>query len=870
MHTVFKKVLGDPQARTIKRLKKRVKLVNDLAPKYEKMTDKQLRQQTDVLKKRLKKQSLDTILPDAFAVVREAASRTLKQRHFDVQLIGGMVLHEGNVSEMKTGEGKTLVATAPVYLNALTEKGVHVVTVNDYLAQRDAGWMGQVYDYLGLTTAVILADHSYIYDPKFINEEHEDERLRHLKPCSRQDAYNADVTYGTNNEFGFDYLRDNMVREVDQLRQRELNYAIVDEVDSILIDEARTPLIISAPSVTSGNAYAQFSKVVRQLKDVEDYETDEKRKTVILTDKGVEKVEKALGIDNLYGGENIRTIYHLQQALRAQALFKRDKDYVVTKDGEVVIVDEFTGRLLAGRRYNEGLHQAIEAKEGVEVQQESMTLATISFQNYFRLYDKLAGMTGTALTEAEEFHQIYKLDVVEVPSNRGIARIDRTDRIYRTEEGKFQAIIREVKMLHTKGQPVLIGTVSIERNERLGAMLKKAGIPHQVLNAKNNEREAKIVEHAGQKGAVTLATNIAGRGTDIVLSDEVKKLGGLFVLGSERHESRRIDNQLRGRSGRQGDPGVTQFFVSTEDDLMRIFGGDRIASIMERLKVDDQTPIENRLISKSLEGAQKKVEGFHFDQRKNVVQYDDVMNRHRKAIYAMRKEILRQPDIHGRIKAMIDEEVTAAATSPQLTNEGFDEQLKEVFPFDEATLDRLFDSELTKFEASLKSAAHELYDSREQAFGDEVMRTVERQIYLQVLDNLWMQHLENMDHLREGIHWMAVGQQDPLVEYRRRSQLFFEEMQSTLRHDVLRALFHAEPIDESQLNRPTETELTRAARGSISNASQINNELTEFGEKDFSSTASKAAAQPKAKKPTSIKKARKTERKRKTAARRRK
>jgi preprotein translocase subunit SecA len=871
MHTVFKKVLGDPQARTVKRLKKRVRLVNDLAPKYENMSDKQLKEQTDVLKKRLKKESLDTILPDAFAVVREAASRTLKQRHFDVQLIGGMVLHEGNVSEMKTGEGKTLVATAPVYLNALTEKGVHVVTVNDYLAQRDAGWMGQVYNYLGLTTAVILADHSYIFDPKFINEDHEDERFRHLKPCSRQDAYNADITYGTNNEFGFDYLRDNMVREVDQLRQRELNYAIVDEVDSILIDEARTPLIISAPSVTSGNAYAQFSKVVRQLKDIDDYETDEKRKTVILTDKGVEKVQKALGIDNLYGGENIRTIYHLQQALRAQALFKRDKDYVVTKDGEVVIVDEFTGRLLAGRRYNEGLHQAIEAKEGVEVQQESMTLATISFQNYFRLYDKLAGMTGTALTEAEEFHQIYKLDVVEVPSNRSLARIDRTDRIYRTEEGKFQAIIREVKMLHTKGQPVLIGTVSIERNEKLANMLKKAGIPHQILNAKNNEREAKIVAAAGEPGAVTLATNIAGRGTDIVLAEGVKELGGLFVLGSERHESRRIDNQLRGRSGRQGDPGTTQFFVSTEDDLMRIFGGDRIAAIMERLKVDDETPIENRLISKSLEGAQKKVEGFHFDQRKNVVQYDDVMNRHRKAIYAMRKEILKQPEIRGRIKAMVDDEVSAAANSPQLTSEGFDDRLREVFPFDEATLDRLFDSEITKFETALKSAAHELYNAREEAFGKEVMRTVERQIYLQVLDNLWMQHLENMDHLREGIHWMAVGQQDPLVEYRRRSQLYFEEMQNTLRHDVLRSLFHAEPVDESQLNQPTETELTRAARGSISNAGQINNELGDFEERDFATgNASKAARQPKIKKPSNIKKARKNERKRKTAARRRK
>jgi preprotein translocase subunit SecA len=872
MHTVFKKMLGDPQAKTVKRLRKRVVAINALAPKYEKMTDKQLKEQTAILKKRLKKDSLDTILPDAFAVVREAASRTLKQRHFDVQLIGGMVLHEGNVAEMKTGEGKTLVATAPVYLNALTEKGVHVVTVNDYLAQRDAGWMGQVYNYLGMSTAVIMAEQSYIFDPMFKNEEHEDPRLWHLKPCSRREAYAADITYGTNNEFGFDYLRDNMVREVDQLRQRDLHYAIVDEVDSILIDEARTPLIISAPSVTSGNAYAQFSKVVRQLKKDDDYETDEKRKTVILTDKGVEKVEKALSLDNLYGAENIRTIYHLQQALRAQALFKRDKDYVVTKEGEVVIVDEFTGRLLPGRRYNEGLHQAIEAKEGVEVQQESMTLATISFQNLFRLYEKLAGMTGTATTEAEEFHQIYKLDVVEVPSNRAQARIDRADRIYRTEEGKFKAIIREVQMLHTKGQPVLIGTVSIERNEKLGAMLKKAGVPHQVLNAKNNEREAKIVAAAGQKGAVTLATNIAGRGTDIVLDEDVKKLGGLFVLGSERHESRRIDNQLRGRSGRQGDPGVTQFFVSTEDDLMRIFGGDRIASIMERLKVDDETPIENRLISKSLEGAQKKVEGFHFDQRKNVVQYDDVMNRHRKAIYAIRKEILKQSEISGRLKTMIDEEVAAAANSPQLTSEDFEDMIREVFPFDEATLDRLFDTEVTKFEHVLKTQAHELYAAKEAAFTPEIMRKVERDIYLQVLDNLWMQHLENMDHLREGIHWMAVGQQDPLVEYRRRSQLYFEEMQLQLRHDVLRTLFHAEPVPADQLDAPAETELTRAARQSISNADQINEKSDEFHESDFKSDVSSAAAvaAPKAKTVTTRKKARKNERKRKTQARRRK
>ncbi len=868
MNIVFTKILGDPQARTVKRLRKRVKAVNALSDKYKKMTDKQLREQTDVLKKRLKKESLDTIMPDAFAVVREAAFRSIGLRHFDVQLIGGLVLHEGNVSEMKTGEGKTLVATAPVYLNALTEKGVHVVTVNDYLAQRDTGWMGQVYDFLGLSTAVIVADLSFIYDSKYNNEQHEDPRFKHLKPCTRQEAYAADVTYGTNNEFGFDYLRDNMVREEDQLRQRDLHYAIVDEVDSILVDEARTPLIISAPSVTSGSAYAQFSKVTRQLTKDKHYETDEKRKTVTLNDAGVEKVQRILGIKNLYGSENIRTIYHLQQALRAQALFTRDKDYVVTQDGEVVIVDEFTGRLLPGRRYNEGLHQAIEAKEGVEVQQESMTLATITFQNYFRLYEKLSGMTGTAQTEAEEFHQIYKLDVVEVPANRKLARKDLTDRIYGTEKAKFKAIAQEVKRLHTKGQPVLIGTVSIEKNEALGNLLKKSGIEHQVLNAKNNEREAKIVEQAGEKGAVTLATNIAGRGTDIVLGDGVKDLGGLFVLGSERHESRRIDNQLRGRAGRQGDPGVTQFFVSTEDDLMRIFGGDRIKKIMERLSVDDETPIENRMISKSLEGAQKKVEGFHFDQRKSVVKYDDVINRHRKAVYAMRREILRSSDISKRIKILVDEEAHALATSTLVSSDQFEDALKEVFPLDEATLDRLFDSDATKFEKVLKTEAAELYSTRELAFTAEIMRKVERDIYLQVLDNLWMQHLENMDHLREGIHWMSVGQQDPLVEYRRQGQLLFDDMQMSLRHDTLRSLFHAQPISQEDLDRATETELTRAARGSVDNASQIIQAENEFVEGDF---ADKQVVKQEGKKQSvARKKARKNERKRKTAAKRRK
>ncbi len=868
MNIVLKKILGDPQAKTVKRIRKRVVLVNALGDKYKKLSDKELQAQTEVLKKRLKKESLDAILPDAYAVVREVSTRVLGQRHFDVQLIGGIVLHEGNVAEMKTGEGKTLMSTAPVYLNALTEKGVHVVTVNDYLAQRDAGWNGLVYDFLGMSAGVIVGDHSYMYDASYTNNEHEDERFRHLKPCTRREAYEADITYGTNNEFGFDYLRDNMVSQEDQLRQRDLHYAIVDEVDSILIDEARTPLIISAPSVTSGNAYAQFAKVVVQLKKGKHFETDEKRKSVILTDEGVEKVQKILGIDSLYGSENIRTIYHLQQALRAHGLFTRDKDYVVTGDGEVVIVDEFTGRLLAGRRYNEGLHQAIEAKEGVEVQQESMTLATISFQNYFRLYEKLSGMTGTALTEAEEFHQIYKVDVVDVPSNRKLARIDKGDRIYRTEKAKFKAIVREVQALHTKGQPVLLGTASIEKNEALGKLLDKAGIPHQVLNAKNNEREAKIVAQAGSRGAVTLATNIAGRGTDITLDEGTKELGGLFVLGSERHESRRIDNQLRGRSGRQGDPGTTQFFVSTQDDLMRIFGGDRIANIMARLSVDDDTPIENRLISKSLEGAQKKVEGFHFDQRKSVVQYDDVMNRHRKAVYSMRREMLKSSDISKRIKTLIEEEAHALATSTLVSSDQFDEIVREVFPFDEPTLDRLFDSDATKFETVLRTQASELYAARELAFTTEIMRKVERDIYLQILDNLWMQHLENMDHLREGIHWMSVGQLDPLVEYRRRGQMLFEDMQMTLRHDVLRALFHAHPISPEDLERAAETDLTLAARGSVNNANQIVAGEKEFEANDF--VDKKAVEVIAKKKAVSLKKARKTERKRKTAAKRRK
>jgi len=888
MNRVLKKILGDPQARTLKRLQKRVIDINKLEPKYQKLTDKQLREQTAKLKKRLEKESLDQILPDAFAIVREVSKRKLKMRHFDVQLIGGMVLHEGNVAELKTGEGKTLMASLPLYLNGLTGRGAHLVTVNDYLAQRDAGWNGPIYNFLGLSVGVIIPDESFIYDPDYTNEKHDDPRLRHLRPASRQEAYQADITYGTNNEFGFDYLRDNMVREVDQLRQRELNFAIVDEVDSILIDEARTPLIISAAAAASATAYEQFARLVRRLAEDKHYEKDEKHNSVVLTDDGIEEVEKVLGIDNLYANNNIRTIYHLEQALRAQALFHRDKNYVVTKDGEVVIVDEFTGRLLRGRRYNEGLHQAIEAKEGVTVQEESMTLASISFQNLFRLYDKLAGMTGTAETESEEFHQVYKLDVVQVPPNKPIVRDDRPDRIYKSEAAKFRAIIKEVGALHKKGQPVLIGTVSIEKNELLSNLLKKAGIPHQVLNAKNNEREAAIVAKAGTKGAVTLATNIAGRGTDIVLDDAAKKGGGLFVLGSERHESRRIDNQLRGRSGRQGDPGASQFFVSCEDDLMRIFGGERIAAVMSRLTDSEDTPIENRFISKSLEGAQKKVEGFHFDTRKNVVQYDDVMNRHRRATYTMRREILKQTDISARIKAIIKQEADALANSPDLTTSGFEDQLVEVFPFDDKTLDKLFDTDVTKFPKLLVQKAEELYEARVAGFGEEVMRKVERDIYLQVLDNLWMQHLEEMTHLRNGIGWMGVGQKDPLVEYRRQAQALFEDMQANLRRDVLRAIYNAEPVREDQLDQPIETELTRAARRSVDNADKIT-EADEFEESDFVNSAaldvapltgntnisvngqpvsSSAKSTTSKKKKTSKAKSRKAERKRRAKGRR--
>lgn len=816
MRQFLTKIFGDPQAKIVKRLRKKVASVNALASKYEKLSDSELKKQTAELKKQLEsKKTLDDILPDAFAVVREAASRSLKMRHFDVQLIGGMALHEGNVAEMKTGEGKTLVATLPTYLNALTGKGVHVVTVNDYLAQRDAGWMGPVYDFLGMSVGVVIPDQSFIYDPNFENEAHDDPRMKKLKPCTRKEAYAADITYGTNNEFGFDYLRDNMVNEVEELRQRELNFAIVDEVDSILIDEARTPLIISAPSSDSGNNYASFSAIAKKLVP-NDYVLDEKRHAVNLTDEGVEKVEKLLGVSNFYAPENVRSVYHMNQALRAQTLFKRDKNYVVTVDKQVVIVDEFTGRLMNGRRYNEGLHQAIEAKEGVPVLQESMTLATISFQNYFRLYNKLSGMTGTAYTEAEEFQQIYGLDVVQIPANKQMIREDKTDMIFKTEVGKFKAIVETVKEYNKLGRPVLIGSVSIEKNEALSKALTKAGVKHQTLNAKNNESEASIIAKAGQKGAVTLATNIAGRGTDIVLDAEVKELGGLVVIGSERHESRRIDNQLRGRCGRQGDPGLTQFYVSTEDDLMRIFQGDRIRTLMDRLGVDEVTPIQNKAVSKTLENAQKKVEGFNFDARKNVVQYDNVMNRHRRAVYTIRRNILLGGDISTEVKQMIEEEARFLAAFGVKENPKFAAEFEAIIPVAGEILKKM---EAAKDKERVEIAVDEsakVYASKETEVGEELMRKVEREVYLQVLDTLWMRHLENMQHLREGIHLRGIGQRDPLVEYRQEAQRLFEELQATKRQEVVRALMHLVKRDVAQAKDETfDTELTRAAEKSV-------------------------------------------------------
>ena len=803
------------------------------------MSDADLQKQTDVLKKRLKKKgvTIDAILPDAFAVAREAANRTLKMRPFDVQLIGGMALHDGNVAEMKTGEGKTLVATLPSYLNALEGKGVHVVTVNDYLAQRDAGWNGEMFDFLGMSTGCIINEASFVYDKDYVNENHTDPRMQKLRPVSRKEAYAADVTYGTNNEFGFDYLRDNMVNDQELLRQRELNFAIVDEVDSILIDEARTPLIISAPAAENPESYYTFAKIAAKLTE-EDYTLEEKRRQVSLTDVGVEKIQKMLGIKNLYTPEYVRSIYHMDQALRAQTIFKRDKDYVVTNDGEVIIVDEHTGRLMQGRRYNEGLHQAIEAKEGVAVLQESMTLATISFQNYFRQYKKLSGMTGTAFTEAEEFQQIYSLDVVQIPSNRKIARIDKEDLIFKTEKAKLKAVAEAIKEHNKAGRPVLVGSGSIAKNEMIASYLEKEGIKFELLNAKNNEREAAIIEQAGQKGAVTLATNIAGRGTDIKLGKGVVELGGLVVIGSERHESRRIDNQLRGRGGRQGDPGESQFYVSTEDDLMRIFQGERIAALMDRLGVDEETPIQNKAVSKTLEAAQKRVEGYNFDTRKQVVQYDDVINRHRKAVYSIRRRILEGDNIKPEIERLIKEKVDELVIVPSKNDPKLVENFTFVFPVDEEKITKVgkIKKDKQRSEEAL-ALAKDVYASKESEIGETDLRGVEREVYMAVLDTLWMQHLENMQHLREGIHWRSVGQRDPLVEYRSESQKLFKSLQANLRDEVLNTIFrihkHDAVITQSQ-DDEYETELTRLAENAVEKGVNETGSGEANRDKDFS------------------------------------
>jgi len=834
---VLQAVFGDAQKRTLKRLQKRVSEITALTDKYAKMDDKTLQDQTDILRDKLFKligtkredydlktadrkkedEALAKILPEAFALVREAGDRTMNMRHFDVQLIGGMALHEGNVAEMKTGEGKTLVATLPAYLNALTGRGVHVVTVNDYLAQRDASWMGELYHFLGLSTGVIINDASFVYDPEFDNENHTDPAMRKLRPATRREAYAVDITYGTNNEFGFDYLRDNMANDTKLLRQRELNFAIVDEVDSILVDEARTPLIISAPAGDNPKSYYEFADVMTKLAD-EDYMFDEKRRSISLTDKGVEKMQELLGVETLYSVDNTKLVYHLDQALRAQIVFKRDKDYVVTKSGEVIIVDEHTGRLMQGRRYNEGLHQAIEAKERVAVKEESMTLATVSFQNFFRLYNKLSGMTGTAFTEAEEFQQIYALDVVQIPPNKPIIRVDKDDIIFRSEAAKLKAVAAEIKEYHDAGRPVLVGSASIVKNELIAKYLDAEKIPYEILNAKNNEREAEIIAKAGEKGAVTLATNMAGRGTDIKLAEGVRELGGLVVIGSERHESRRIDNQLRGRGGRQGDPGTTQFFVSTEDDLARIFNGERLNIALGRMGVADDQPIQIKSVNKLIEDAQKRVEGFNFDSRKNVVQYDNVINRHRRVVYMMRRKILEGEDIRKEIARLMKEAVKELTIDSSRVNKKFTQEYLEVFKqADPDFVDEL--GRMRKPEERYKLAlasVEELYSDKEMEFGEEIMRKIEREVYLQIMDFLWMQHLEDMQHLREGIHWRSVGQRDPLVEYRAESQKLFDGLQKQLREEVLRILLSLRKQDTAQLSDDEyDTELTKMAEGAV-------------------------------------------------------
>lgn len=775
----FDRLFNGSNEKEVKKIRKIVEQqINPLEDGLKKLSDSSLANKTNEFKARLAKgETLDDILPEAFAVVREASRRVLGMRHFDVQLIGGIVLHRGNIAEMCTGEGKTLVATAPVYLNALEGKGVHVITVNDYLAKRDSEWMGQVYKFLGLSVGLIVHD---------------------LDFQQRKIAYNSDITYGTNNEFGFDYLRDNMVTSLDQMVQRPLHYCLIDEVDSILIDEARTPLIISGPGQKSTDNYYVMAKLVPHLKKDEDYTIDEKQKTVAPTEAGVAKMEKMLHVENLYDAENLELNHLFVQALRAQTMMQRDKDYVV-KDGEVVIVDEFTGRLMYGRRYSDGLHQAIEAKEGLEVQRESQTLATITFQNYFRMYDKLAGMTGTAKTEEQEFIKIYGLPVIQIPTNKPIQRKDLPDVVFKTKRGKYRAVVKEVERRHATGQPILIGTTSIEQSEELSHMLDAAKIPHSVLNAKYHEKEAAIVALAGQKGAVTIATNMAGRGTDIQLGDGVAELGGLAIIGTERHESRRIDNQLRGRAGRQGDPGSSQFFLSLEDDLLRIFGGDNIKKFMEKMGLDEDEPINSRMVSNAIQKAQKRVEARNFDIRKYVLEYDDVMNQQRKVVYEQRRRILEGENMKDQVLRMVDtiiEKGMQTYADPKLYPEEWDfagllkYSEKYFLAPGEIKLEEIEDMSREEVEDKLKTIAHENYKSREKSIGSSMMRELEKAVMLKVVDSKWMEHLDDMDMLKEGIGLRSYGQRNPIVEYKVEAYDIFEEMQQAMMETIVLYLYH--------------------------------------------------------------------------------
>lgn len=842
--------LFDSNEKQVRNLQPIIDRINDLEAEFSQLKDEQLAEKTQEFKERFEQgESLDDLLPEAFANVREAAKRTIGQRHYDVQLIGGIVLHQGKIAEMKTGEGKTLVATLPLYLNALTGRGAHLVTVNGFLAQLGTGWNGPIYHMLGLTVSSIDHGVSVIFDPEYTNEDHDDERLRHLRKVSRKEAYAADITHGTNNEFGFDYLRDNMVQSLDQMVQRPLSFAIVDEVDSILIDEARTPLIISAPAAESNEKYVQFAKLVKQL-GTQDYVVDEKTRSASLTESGADKMDKWLGVENIY--EDFALAHHLDQALKAEFAYIRDKDYV-TRDGEVVIVDEFTGRLMAGRRFGEGLHQAIEAKEGVEIQKESKTLATITFQNYFRLYDKLAGMTGTAETEAEEFAKLYKLDVVVIPTNRPMIRKDHPDYVYKNQRAKYQAIVEDVIERHKSGQPVLVGTTSVSKNELVSDLLTKKRVPHEVLNAKNHEREAEIIAKAGERGSITIATNMAGRGTDIQLGEGVTELGGLHVIGTERHESRRIDNQLRGRAGRQGDPGSSRFYVAMDDDLMRLFNGERIASLMSRLNVPEDMPIENALVSKTIEGSQVKVEGHNFDIRKHVVEYDDVINKQREIIYSRRRRILESLDVLNKLQSgqqsaeeagmsleeasqvamtevrrMLDEAarnmVVAHWIGHDLDIEGLMAEFEAILPVDEPSRKKV-SAEISEMDKPdqviefIQSQFASALDSRQKNLGTEAFVMLAHLVMLSTIDRLWMDHIDMVDDLRTGVGLRAYGQRDPLVEFKNEAFGLFERLIGGIDYEVAHQIFKVQLVQPQPMPK-MEAEKQEVATGSVNAALQ--------------------------------------------------